>query len=146
MWECHSESSSEESQRRFLADIAEILPPSGRQNDALLLLEIAACGLFALDGFKECFEIAFAEAAAAFALNDFVEERGAVFYRASEDLQHVAFVVAIDEDAELFEFLDGLVNFADASFEFRVVGVRYFQEFNALLLQLGDCVQDVVRS
>jgi hypothetical protein len=41
-------------------------------------LQVAALGLFAFDGFEECFEIALAERAAALALDDFVEERGPV--------------------------------------------------------------------
>ncbi len=84
--------------------------------------------MFAFDGFEERFEVAFAEAAAAFALDDFVEEGGAVFDGAGEDLQHVAFVVAVDEDAEAFELVDGLVDLADAVLQLGVVGVRDGEE------------------
>ena len=65
-------------------------------------LQVAARGLFAFDSFKECFEVAFAEAATAFALDDLVEERRAIFYRTGEDLKHIAFVVAVYKDAKFF--------------------------------------------
>src|SRR5207302_3362175 len=77
-----------------------------------MMLEIPAQGLFAFNGFEEGFEVALAEAAAALALDDLVEDGGAVFYGAGEDLEHVAFVVAVDEDAEFFELADGLVDLA----------------------------------
>ena len=100
--------------------------------------------MFAFNGFEESFEVSFAEAAASFALDDLVEDGGAVFYGAREDLQHVAFVVAVDEDAEAFEFVDGLVDLADALLEFGVVGVGDGEEVDSLLLHFGDCVEDVV--
>src|ERR1700761_2693477 len=108
-------------------------------------LQIAACRLFAFNGFKECLEVAFAETAAAFALDDLVEERRAVLYGTSENLQHVAFVVAINENTEFFEFPDRLVDLADTPFELCVVCVRDFEELDALLLQFGNGEQDVVR-
>ena len=69
------------------------------QDDTVVGLEIATEGLLSFDGFKEGLEVALAEAAASLALDDLVEDRGAVFYRTSEDLEHVAFVVAVDQDA-----------------------------------------------
>ena len=44
-------------------------------------LQIASRGLLAFDGFEQRFEIAFAEALRAFALNDFKKERRAIFHR-----------------------------------------------------------------
>ena len=107
-------------------------------------LEVAAFGLLAFYGFEEGFEVALAEAAAAFALDDLVEEGGAVFYGAGEDLEHVAFVVAVDEDAEALELFDGFVDLADALLQVGVVGVRDGEEGDALLLQLRDGGEDVV--
>ncbi len=94
--------------------------------------------MFSFDGFEEGFEVALAEAAAAFALDDLVEDGGAVFDGASEDLEHVAFVVAVDEDAEFFELIDGLVDLADAVLQLGVVGVGDGEEVDALLLHLRD--------
>ena len=73
--------------------------------------------MFAFDGFEEGFEVAFAEAARAFALDDLVEDRRAVLDGLGEDLEQVAFVVAVDEDAEFGQFVDGLVDLADAVLE-----------------------------
>jgi hypothetical protein len=100
--------------------------------------------LFSFYGFEEGFEVAFAEAAAAFALDDLVEDGGAVFDRAGEDLEHVALVVAVDEDAEFFEFADGLVDLADAAFELGVVGVGDGEEVDTLLLHCRDGGENVV--
>ena len=61
-------------------------------------LEITAKGLFSFDCFEKGLEVALAEAAASLALDDLVEDGGAVFYGTSEDLKHVPFVVAVDED------------------------------------------------
>ena len=108
------------------------------------MLEVAAEFLFPFDGFEEGFEVAFAEAAASLALDDLVEDGGAVFDGAGEDLEHVAFVVAVDEDAEALEFVDGLVDFADAVLQFGVVGVGDGEEVDSLLLHLGDGGEDVV--
>src|SRR5205814_1498751 len=59
--------------------------------------QVAAQGLLALDRLKKRLEIALAEAAAALALDDLVEQRGPILHRLREDLQHVALVVAIYE-------------------------------------------------
>ncbi len=109
------------------------------------VLEVATRVLFPLDGFEEGFEVAFAEAAASLPLDDLVEDGGAVFYGLGEDLQHVAFVVAVDEDAEALELVEGLVDLADAVLELGVVGVRDGEEVDALLLEGGDGGEDVVR-
>src|SRR6266567_6652064 len=96
-------------------------------------LQIAAQLLLAFDGFKQGLEVALAETAAAFALNDFVEQGGAVFYRLGEDLQHVTLVVAIDENAESFKLIEGLVDSAHAALQFCVVGMGDVEEFDTLL-------------
>ncbi len=63
--------------------------------------EVAASSLFPLNRLEQSFEIAFAEAAASFALNHFVEQRRPVFHGLGKDLQHVAFVVAIHKNAQV---------------------------------------------
>ena len=64
-------------------------------------LQISSRVLLALDGFEQRFEIAFAEALRAFALNDFEKECRAIFHRLGENLEQITFIIAIDEDAEL---------------------------------------------
>src|SRR6266481_4549313 len=65
--------------------------------------QISSRGLFALDGFEERFEIAFAETLRAFALNDLKKERRAILNRFCKDLQQITFIVAINQNAEPFE-------------------------------------------
>lgn len=63
-------------------------------------LQRTAAFLFALDGFEQGFEVAFTEGLRAFALNDFEKHGRPGLDRLGEDLQQIAFVVAIDQDAE----------------------------------------------
>src|SRR5262249_51290826 len=60
-----------------------------------------ATGLFALDRLEKRLEVALAEAARAVPLDDFEEQCRSIFHRLGENLQHVSFVVAIDQDAQL---------------------------------------------
>src|SRR5438132_9164692 len=64
-------------------------------------LKVAACGLLALDGLEQRLEVALAEALAPFPLDDLEEQRRAVGDGAGEDLQQIAVVVSIDEDAQV---------------------------------------------
>src|SRR5438105_12870814 len=63
-------------------------------------LQISSCFLFALQCFKQRFEITFTEALRAFALDDFEKERRTVFHRLGEYLEQITFVVAIDQNAK----------------------------------------------
>ena len=73
-------------------------------------LEVSSPLLLALDRLEERLEVALAEAARTVALDDLEEHRRPVLDRLGEDLQQVALVVAVDQDAELGEvrqvFLD----------------------------------------
>src|SRR5258708_4517657 len=62
--------------------------------------EVCALRLVALDGLEQRLEVALAEAAGATALDDLVEEGGAVTDRTGEDLQEVSVLLEVDEDAE----------------------------------------------
>src|SRR4051794_12423370 len=63
--------------------------------------ERAAPRLLALDRLEEGLEVPLAEAPGAVPLDDLEEERGAVLDGLGEDLEQVAFIIAIDEDAQL---------------------------------------------
>jgi hypothetical protein len=65
----------------------------------LFHLQIASRFLFALDGFEECFEIAFAKALRAFALDNLEKERRPILHRFREDLQEITFVIPIHENS-----------------------------------------------
>src|SRR3954468_15267177 len=56
--------------------------------------------LLALDGLEERLEVPLAEAPGAVALDDLEEERRAVLDRLGEDLQEIALLVAVREDAQ----------------------------------------------
>ena len=62
-------------------------------------LKVPAESLFPLNRLEKRAKIALAEAATAFSLDHFIEQSGAILYRTREDLQHVAFIVAIDQNA-----------------------------------------------
>src|ERR1700722_7112797 len=109
------------------------------------MLEVAAFALFALDGFKQRLKVSFAETAAPFALNDFEEERRTIFDRPSENLQHVALVIPIDENAKFLQLVDRLINDADALLQFGVVRVGNMQEIDSLGVKTFRRVPNVIR-
>src|SRR6266480_6207913 len=71
-------------------------------------LEIAALSLFLFYGFEEGFEIAFSKRLAASPLYQFEEEGRPVLERFGEDLEHVSFLILVDEDAEFLEIVNAL--------------------------------------
>src|SRR2546423_15709614 len=64
-------------------------------------LQVAAEILFALQRFEQRLEISGAEALRALSLDDFVEERRTVLHRLRENLQQVAFLVPVNQDAKV---------------------------------------------
>src|SRR3954452_11135870 len=88
-------------------------------------LQVPAQCLLALDRLEERLEVALAEAACAVALDDLEEDGRAVADRLREDLQHVALVVAVDEDAEPAQVLQALLDLADPLRDVLVVGLRH---------------------
>src|SRR5690349_5510825 len=108
-------------------------------------LEVAALGLLALDGLEQGLEVAVAEAARAVALDDLEEQRGAVAGRLREDLQQVALVVAVDEDALLLEVGQLALDLGHADDDVLVVGGRDRDELDAAAAHLGDRADDVTR-
>src|SRR5436190_24075156 len=107
-------------------------------------LEIAAECLLALDRLEERFEVSFAEAARAMALDHLEEERRPVLRRLREDLQQVALLVAVDEDSEPLEIVPVLADLADAGLGIEVIRIRSREEVDALVLERLDRVHDVV--
>ena len=91
--------------------------------------------LFQLDGLEQRLEVALAEALRAVALDDLDEHGGAVLDGLGEDLQQIAFVVAVDENAEVVDGLHILVDLADAVGQDLVVGVGHAQELDAVVAQ-----------
>lgn len=115
--------------------------------------EIAALFLFELERFEEGFEIAFAEGLAAAAADDFEEESGAVLEGFGEELEEVAFIVSVDEDAQFVDlfvvFLHGFVTVrlkhgVDAVPDFVVVGIGEREEIDAAGAEGGDGVEFII--
>ena len=77
-------------------------------------LQITSRFLFAFDGFEERFEIAFAKALRAFALNNFEKERGPIFYRLGKYLQQITFIITIDENAQPLQCIQFFINVTHA--------------------------------
>ena len=93
--------------------------------------------LFALDGLKQRLEVSLTETAAAFTLNNFVEQGGPVLDRTSKDLQHVALIVAVDENAQPLQVGHVLFDLPDPLGEIGVIGLGDGQELHPPRSQLG---------
>src|ERR671938_1657878 len=108
-------------------------------------LEVAPQGLLALDRLEQRLEVPVAEAARAVALDHLEEERRPVLRRLREDLEEVAVVVAVGEDAQPPQVVVRLVDLADAVADLLVVRLRRLEEEDATLLQRLDGLDDVRR-
>src|SRR6187397_285548 len=75
--------------------------------------EVAATLLLALDGLEEGLEVALAETERAVPLDQLEEHGGPVADRPGEDLQQVAVLVAVDQDAAALQVLDRHPDVAD---------------------------------
>src|SRR5438309_3552058 len=95
---------------RAAAGAHHVSPPESLRRVAL---EVAAERLLALDRLEQRLEVAVAEAARAVALDHLEEQRRPVLRRLGEDLQQVAVVVAIGEDAQPSKVGVVLVDLAD---------------------------------
>ena len=69
--------------------------------------EIPAAGLFPFDRLEQGLEVALAEPFRAVPLDQLEEDRRPVLYRLGEDLQQVAVLVPVGQDAELAQFAGG---------------------------------------
>ena len=68
------------------------------------VLEGSTQGLLPFNGFEQRFEVALAKALGALPLDDLEEHRGAVYNGLRKNLQQIAFVIAVDEDAEVAQW------------------------------------------
>src|SRR5919108_5554409 len=100
-------------------------------------LQVAAARLLALDRLEQRLEVAVAESTGAVALDDLEEDRGAVADRLGEDLQQVALVVAVDEDALLAQVRELLDHLRNARGHLVVIGLGDGEELDAAAAQLG---------
>src|SRR3954468_22956489 len=98
-----------------------------------LLLQVPALVLLALDRLEERLEVPLPEAARAVALDDLEEHGRAVADRLGEDLQQVALVVVVDEDALLAQVSETVCHRGHALGDVVVVGVGDVEEADALV-------------
>src|SRR5471030_3066674 len=77
-------------------------------------LKVAPALLLPLDGLEQRLEVALAKAQRAMTLDHLEEHGGAVADGPREDLQEVAVLVAVDQDAPLLQLLDRSAHVADA--------------------------------
>src|SRR5262249_57102159 len=96
--------------------------------------EVSAERLLALDRLEQRLEVPVAEAARAVALDHLEEERRPVLRGLREDLEKVAVVIAVGEDAEPLQIGVVLLDLADAVGDVLVVRVRRREEADATAL------------
>src|SRR5262245_2762766 len=118
---------------------------AGRSSPWPWASQVPAQLLLALDRLEQGLEVALAEAAGAVALDDLEEHRRTVADRLREDLQHVALVVAVDEDAEAPQVLELLLDLADPLRHVLVVRVRHVEELDPALAHLCERAHRVAR-
>src|SRR3954467_1602617 len=96
--------------------------------------EVPSALLLALDRLEECLEVALAETERAVPLDQLEEDGGPVTGRLGEDLQQIAVLVAVGQDAARLQLLDRRAHGADAAAQLGilVVGVRGGEELDAL--------------
>src|SRR5690606_6796705 len=90
--------------------------------------QIPTQGLLAFYGLKQGLEVALAKGAGALPLNDLIEYGRSVLDRLGKDLEQISFVVAVHEDAELFECFQRLIDFTHSALQIVIVGSRNTQE------------------
>src|SRR4051794_29201992 len=116
--------------------------PAGRPSPCSAS-EVPPRGLLALDRLEQRLEVALAEAARAVPLDQLEEDRRAVAERLGEDLEQVALVVAVDQDAEPAQIVERLVDVAHAAGHVGVVRVGRAQELDAIRGERLDGLHDV---
>src|SRR4051794_20461943 len=107
--------------------------------------QVPAKFLLALDRLEQRLEVSLAEAQRPVPLDELEEHGGPVADRLREDLQQVAVLVAVDEDAALLQVLDRHAHLADALSQLGVlvVGVRRVEELHAIGAKRVDGLEDV---
>lgn len=116
-------------------------------------LQVPSLLLLQFQRLEEGLEVALSEGLRAAAADDLEEERRAILEGLGEELEEVALIVGIDEDAEVADlgvvFLDGCVaalgeHLVDAVPDLLVVGVGDGEELDAAAAEFGDGVEFVV--
>src|SRR6266850_1782016 len=107
--------------------------------------EICAKSLLALDRLEQRLEVPLAEAPCTVALDHLEEKRRAILRGLREDLEEVAVLVAVGEDAQPAEVVPVLADLADALADVLVVRVGRREKDDTLVLERLDGPHDVLR-
>src|SRR5258706_15741389 len=109
-------------------------------------LQVPTQLLFVFQCLEKGLEVAFTKAMGALAFDDLKEDRWAIDHGFGEDLQEIALLVVIDEDAELGQVFDILGNVAHAIQYVFIVVAGSLQEFDAAILQIMHRGDDIAGS
>src|SRR6267142_1513375 len=107
--------------------------------------KISAKSLLALDRLEQRLEVPLAEAPRAVAFDHLEEKRRAILRGLREDLEEVAVLVAVGEDAQPAEVVPVLADLADALADVLVVRVGGRKKDDTLVLERLDGPHDVLR-
>src|SRR4051794_19659863 len=97
--------------------------------------EVAASSLLALDGLEQGLEVAGAEALGTFTLDDLEEDGRPIGDRLAEDLQEIAVLILVDENAELLERVPRKGEVSESISYVHVVAVWHGEEADAARTQ-----------
>ena len=114
------------------------------QRQELARLQVAALGLFPLDGLEQRLEVSLAESLRPVPLDQLEEHRGPVLDRLGEDLQQVTVLVPVGQDAKLAQVSEGHPGLAYPRAELVVVAARSGEELHPRRLHGADAGHDVV--
>src|ERR1700686_1728755 len=106
-------------------------------------LQIPSSRLLHFDRFKQRFEIPFSKSAAALALDDFEEHGRPIFHRLRENLQQVAFLVAVHKYTERPQLCQRLLHRPDPRREQIIIRVGNPQKIQSVTLQFAYRVHDI---
>src|SRR5262249_39058044 len=107
-------------------------------------LQSASQLLFPFDGLEESLEVPFAEALGTMALDDLEEQRRTILNGLGEDLEHVTFVVPVNQDAQVGQHLNVLVDLPHPVRKQLIVSVGNSQERDIVRPHGPYCLHDVV--
>src|SRR5882757_3084752 len=110
---------------------------------AVRQLEVAAALLLPLDRLEQRLEVALPEALRAMPLDQLEEHRRPVLHRRGEDLQQVAVLVPVGEDAQLTQLTQRHPGLADPVAQILVVRVRGAQKLHTGGLHLPYRLHDI---
>src|SRR5208337_4111684 len=107
-------------------------------------LQIPSPRLLHFDRFKQRLEISFAKSAAALALDDFEEHGRSILYRLRENLQQVAFFVAVYQYTQRAQLRQRFLHWSDPRRQHVIIRVGNAQKIESVALQLFHRVHHIL--